>query len=861
MFARPSLVLDTRNVAVIAHVDHGKTTLSDALLHRAGVLSADKAGDQSKGRALDTSQEERERGITIKSTGITMDYAVSAEHFAQADREVASRCQVPASVAPLPGDDAPRQLTMNLIDSPGHVDFSGEVTAALRMTDGCLVVVDAVEGKSPQTETVLLQALRERVKPVLFLNKVDRLILEKQLEPPEVYDRFIEVTAQINAVIEANQDPSLPDMTVSLAAGSVAFGSGYFQWSASLDTFVDIIKPGTADRAGARRKLAKRQTFVSSVLGPIFQIHRELGLLPDVRGGTATADAADADAEGLAAWLLKFNARMAKLGRRPVDLGRADQAPKKLLKVLMASFLPAADPILHMVMLHLPSPVEAQAYRMASLYDRNDDGVLPVLRTCSASAPLLLFVSKMVQASEFGSTHGSNGLLAVCRIFSGTVSAGQAVRLVGSSDAVKVAQVKQCVGRRMRDVGTAIAGQIVMLSGVSGQLTGTGTLTTFADAADIRPMTFSVAPVVLKSIAPADPRQLKKMVGVAKAIVAADPTALFYTDPGTNEHVLAGAGELHLEVLVNTIEKVHGLAVRLSDPMVNYREGLAAGSDDPALKKSANKHNRLWFTASPVEPALIAAMDAGDVSGTDLKLLSRQLQAFAGWDKHAATRVWAVGPEQGMANGSGVGSGLSCILVNSTTGLQVPPDARDTIVAAFKQVVTEGLLAGSEIRGVRFDLVDARFHAESTHRSTHQVLPAAKSAMRGAMLKGEPVLIEPFFTVEVKGAPGTINAAYNVLTGQRRGRILESGVVAGGRGIDAILAEVPVRLSFGLADQIRSMTSGKGFVTTSFGGWQRVPGDPADPDGGEARTLVEDQRNSKRMPRKVPSEADFCDRL
>ena len=683
----------------------------------------------------------------------------------------------------------------------------------------------------------------------------------------QVYDRFIEVAAQINAVIAANQDPSLPDMTVSLEAGSVAFGSGYFQWSASLDTFVDIIKPGTANRAAARCKLAKRQTFASSVLGPIFQIHRQLGLLPSVRGGAVdatahTAAAAAAAAGGLAAWLLKFNARMAKLGRMSVHLGRADQPPKKLLKALMASFLPAADPILLMVMLHLPSPVEAQAYRMASLYDR-DDAVLPMLRACSDSAPMLLFVSKMVQASEFGSKHGSNGLLAVCRVFSGTVSAGQAVRLVGSSDPVKIGQVQLCVGRRMRNVGTAVAGQIVMLSGVSGQLTGTGTgtLTTFADAADIKPMTFSVAPVVLKSIAPADPRQLKKMVGVAKAIVAADPTALFYADPGTNEHVLAGAGELHLEVLVNTIEKVHGIAVKLSDPMVNYREGLAAGSDDPALKKSANKHNRLWFTASPVEPVLLAAMEAGDVSGADLKLLSRQLPGFAGWDKHTASRVWALGPEQGVASHSGSGAGLSCILVNSTTGIQIPPDARETIVAAFKQVVTEGLLAGSEMRGVRFDLVDAKFHGESTHRSTHQVLPTAKSAMRGAMLKGEPVLIEPFFTVEVKGAPGTINAAYNVLTGQRRGRILESGVVAGGRGIDAIMAEVPVRLSFGLADQIRSMTSGKGFVTTTFGGWQRVPGDPADPDGGEARTLVEDQRNSKRMPRKVPSEADFCDRL
>lgn len=151
-----------RNMCVIAHVDHGKTTLTDSLIARAGIISAESAGDQC---VMDKSDPEASaRGITIKATGISLAYETNV--LTQKDNE---------------------PYLINLIDSPGHIDFNAEVTAALRVTDGALVVVDFVDGVSCQTETVLRQALTELIKPVLFINKVDRGILELQLDGEALY--------------------------------------------------------------------------------------------------------------------------------------------------------------------------------------------------------------------------------------------------------------------------------------------------------------------------------------------------------------------------------------------------------------------------------------------------------------------------------------------------------------------------------------------------------------------------------------------------------------------------------------------------------------------------------------------------
>jgi len=207
-----------RNIGVAAHIDHGKTTFSDNLLAGAGMISEELAGKQL---ALDFRDDEKERGITIDSANVSMVHNSGGQNY-----------------------------LINLIDTPGHVDFGGDVTRAMRAVDGAIVLCCAVEGMMPQTETVLKQALRERVKPILFINKVDRLIRELKLTPEQMQERFVKIINEVNAFIKRTAPPEFKEKWIlSVQEGSVAFGSAFHNWALSFPymqkaklTFKDVVE-------------------------------------------------------------------------------------------------------------------------------------------------------------------------------------------------------------------------------------------------------------------------------------------------------------------------------------------------------------------------------------------------------------------------------------------------------------------------------------------------------------------------------------------------------------------------------------------------------------------------------------------
>ena len=233
---------NVRNMSVIAHVDHGKSTLTDSLLSKAGIISAAKAGDA---RATDTRADEQERGITIKSTAISLyGNLTDDDDLKDIDQKTDGR-----------------DFLINLIDSPGHVDFSSEVTAALRVTDGALVVVDTIEGVCVQTETVLRQALGERIKPVVIINKVDRALLELQVSKEDLYQSFSRTIESVNVVISTYFDKTLGDVQVYPQKGTVAFGSGLHGWAFTIRQFAQRY----AKKFGVDRKKMMERLWVNNL--------------------------------------------------------------------------------------------------------------------------------------------------------------------------------------------------------------------------------------------------------------------------------------------------------------------------------------------------------------------------------------------------------------------------------------------------------------------------------------------------------------------------------------------------------------------------------------------------------------------
>ncbi len=233
-----------RNIGIVAHIDHGKTTLSDNLLAGAGMISSDLAGDQ---RFLDFDEQEQARGITIDAANVSMVHKFKDDDY-----------------------------LINLIDTPGHVDFGGDVTRAMRAVDGAVVVVCAVEGIMPQTETVLRQALKENVRPVLFINKVDRLINELKLEPEELQNRFLKVIAEANKLIRSMApEDKKEEWKADVSDGSVAFGSAYHNWAINVPimqksgiNFKDIIDYCNDEK---QKELAQKVPISEVLLGMVVE--------------------------------------------------------------------------------------------------------------------------------------------------------------------------------------------------------------------------------------------------------------------------------------------------------------------------------------------------------------------------------------------------------------------------------------------------------------------------------------------------------------------------------------------------------------------------------------------------------------
>ena len=652
-----------RNVCVVAHVDHGKTTLCDQLIASNGLISSRLAG---KLRFLDSMPEEQARGITMRASAVSLHYR-------------SARKARGAAAEGTGGDDSSAEHVVNLIDSPGHIDFSYDVATATRLCDGAIVVIDVVEGVCIQTNTALRQAWAERMRPTLVLNKIDRLIGELKLSPTEAWERIKRVLESVNALVSAlinSEGLATPDRVEradvlddgdgdAAAAdeqqealedkwhfrpevGNVVFASASGGWGFGIARFAGL----WAAKIGANRRLLRRTLwgewayhardkkvvryvaggklkpmFVSMILEPIWQLHEIAFVGGDIERAVKMAG---------------------KLGVEfsPRELPTSDSVAAAT--AIFRRWLPLSDAVLQMVVDIVPPPHLAQPQRVAALWPPRDEssaaacdaGEARLVRDATAScdrrpgAPLVAFISKMLRVSKAElppSCHRlcvndeggePSAVIAFARVFSGVLATGEGAtqlhvlgpRYDPSDPDSRKAHAHTLDGSQLElflmmgnglhgPVRRVQAGQVIAISGLANYVNKFATLTTTLACTPMQAVTLPQRPMIRVAVEATHAVE-SDMVALERGLVRlhqADPAVEVSTNV-RGEHVVAAVGELHLEQCLKDLrERYAAVELRSSAPLISLREGVAAYAGGTAAldTSSAGSRKRLQTVTPP----------------------------------------------------------------------------------------------------------------------------------------------------------------------------------------------------------------------------------------------------------------------
>lgn len=695
-----------RNIGIVSHIHHGKTCLTDNLAAAAGMMAKDLVGERMLTWIDD---QERERLMTIYGATVTMAHDYEGEKY-----------------------------LINLMDTPGHVDFGADVTQAMRAVDGGVVVVCAVEGIMPQTETVLKQALKEGVKPVLFINKVDRAIKELKLTPQQLQERLTKIVVNVNKFIQRHIDPRFKDKWLpKVEDGSVAFGSALRKWAISIPamktfgvTFKDIIELCSQDK----------------------------------------------------------------------DEELAQKAPMNVV-------------VLDMVIKHLPSPVEAQKYRIERVWtgDINSDTGKQLI-ACDPNGKLGAVITKVVYDPHAG-------MISTARIFSGKLKKGQNVYLHDLGRVVKIQQVTTFIADKRVPVEEVLAGNVVGLVGLTEAIVGDTMCDPDFIIEPFEAIKHIFEPVVTKAIEPKNPQDLPKLIEILKTLNREDPTLKIKINQETGETLVSGLGELHLDAKVERKIKEKGIEIDASPPIVVYRETVS--HKGPEIEgKSPNKHNKFYITVEPMSKELYKAITEGVIKNIEVKGKNPELVkklTELGMDKEEAKDVSLI------FNG--------CIFMDCTKGIQYLNECIEMVKESFRNSVDDGPLSREPCAAIIVRLNDVTLHEDSIHRGPAQVMPAVRFAIHQGMLQAGLTLLEPKQILRIDSPQdfiGNVSAEVN----NRRGEIMN---VEQEEYTAVITVKLPVAEMFGFEGILKSATGGKGFQSLMDVVFEKLPKELLEQAAGRIR--------------------------
>ena len=670
---------DTRNIGIMAHIDAGKTTATERILFYTGKIH--KIGDTHDGNSqMDWMEQEQERGITITSAATTAEW---------------------------------KNHRINIIDTPGHVDFTVEVERSLRVLDGSVAVLDAQSGVEPQTETVWRQATTYGVPRIVFVNKMDKTGADFLYSVGTIHDR-----------LQANAHP------IQLPIGAEDLFEGV----------IDLVEMKAIYNEGS-----VGENLVEKEIPAEYQ------------------DQAEEYREKLIEAVAEFDEDFMEkyLGGEEITIDELKAAIRKA--TLSVEFFPVVcgsafkykgvQPMLDAVVEYLPSPLDVPAIKGI-----NPDTDEEVERHSSDEEPFSALAFKVM-------TDPFVGKLTFFRVYSGILSSGSYVKNSTKGKRERVGRILQMHANTRNEIAEVYAGDIAAAVGLKDTTTG-DTLCDEKNEVILESMEFP-EPVIQLSVEPKSKADQDKMSTALQKLQEEDPTFRAGTDEETGQVIIAGMGELHLDIIVDRMRREFKVECTVGAPMVSYRETFkqAAQVQGKFTRQSGGRgqYGDVWIEFTPNEP----------------------------------------------------GAGFE--FENAIVGGVVPREYIPAVEAGLKDSMANGVLAGYELIDVKAKLFDGSYHDVDSSEMAFKV--AASLALKEAAKKCNPVILEPIMKVEVVMPEEYLGDIMGDIT-SRRGRV--EGMEARGNA-QVVSASVPLSEMFGYATSLRSATQGRGTYSMVFDHYEEVP--------------------------------------
>jgi elongation factor G len=669
-----------RNIGIMAHIDAGKTTTTERILYYTG--RTHRLGEVHEGTAImDYMEQEQERGITITSAATTCEW---------------------------------RDCRINIIDTPGHVDFTAEVERSLRVLDGAVAVFDAVAGVQPQTETVWRQADKYSVPRICFINKMDRVGADFEHSIETIRQRLKANPVAIQYPIGAeDRYKGLVDLIAMKAI---------FWRDETLGAEFDVEEIPEELRQVCREYRERMIEAVSEQDEKLFEkfVHGEPVSNEELKAG----------------------------------LRRATIAMKLFPVVCGAAFKnKGVQPLLDAVVDYLPSPLDIPPIRGTSL-----DGKEVIERRADDKEPFAALVFKIM-------TDPFVGQLAFLRVYSGVLKSGDSVYNVAKQRKERIGRLLRMHANKREEIDEALAGDIAAVVGLKTVQTG-DTVCDENHPVVLESIEFPT-PVVSVAVEPKTRADQQKLGMALAKLAQEDPTFKVTTDPETNQTIISGMGELHLEIIIDRMMREHSVSANVGKPQVAYRE---------TIRKAAEGEGRF-------------------------------VRQTGGRGQYGHVKITVEPLPQG--------SGFQ--FENAIVGGAIPKEFIKPVEAGIQEALESGILAGYEMVDVKATVYDGSYHEVDSSEMAFKI--AGSMALKDAVRKANPVLLEPIMSVEIVVPEEYMGDVIGDIN-SRRGRI-EGMELRGGSQI--IRAVVPLAEMFNYTTDLRSRTQGRGSHTMHFARYEEVP--------------------------------------